>query len=238
MRAIILLMGFFILSGAFTSLYAEEKDYELTRISINLEEREELAPDILSMTVEVNANSAKEAEVINILGSIDKALRSLNLNYKGGSYSVYKNCWWEKDRRRCSGYKGELNYSFELKEAREKNKILEVIEESKEKYGEKINYTVSHPQWLISEKKVRDKEKELKLEMIETAMDFAKRAGEKLGKKCSISSINYDVRRPIWEPPVFYKSTSMMEKAMIEAPEPKREDKAVSVKASVGLVCR
>lgn len=234
MRAIILFIVFFILFVASTSLYAEEKDYELTRISINLEERKELAPDILSMTVEVNANAEKEAEVINILGGIDKALRTLNLNYKGGSYSVYKNCWWENYRRKCSGYRGKLKYFFELREAREQNKILEVIEEYKEKYGEKMNYTVSHPQWLISETKVKDTEKELKLEIINTAMDFAKRVGEQLGKKCSISSIKYDVRSPIWEPPGFY----IMEKAVIEAPEPKKEDKVVSVKASVGLVCR
>lgn len=234
----VLLVVFFILFASLTSLYAEEKDYELTRISITLEERKEMTPDILHMSLGINANAAREAEVINILGAVDKSIRALNLNYSGGSYSVYKNCWWEKDKRKCSGYKGELGYSFELKEAKEQNKILEVVDEFKEKYGEKINYTVSHPQWIISEKKVKDTEKELKLEMIDTAVDFGKKAGEKLGRKCSISSINYDVRRPFWEPPVFYKAAPMMEKAAIEAPEPKKEDKVVNVKASVNFVCK
>jgi len=238
MKRMILLIGFCIFVLGLTSLYAEEKDYDITRISITLEERKELMPDILSMTVGVNANAAKEAEVINILGAVDKAIRVLNLNYKGGSYSVYKNCWWEKDKRKCSGYKGEIGYSFELKDSKEQNKILEVIDEFKEKYGEKLNYTVSHPQWLISEKKAKETENELKLEMIDTAINFAKKAGEKLGRKCSLSNINYDVRRPIWEPPVFYKAAPMMEKAMIEAPEPKKEDKVVNIKASVNFVCK
>lgn len=237
MRRMILLIGFCIFVLGLTSLYAEEKDYDITRISITLEERKELMPDILSMTVGVNANAAKETEVINMLGSIDKAIRVLNLNYKGGSYSVYKNCWWEKDKRKCSGYKGELGYSFELKDSKEQNKILEVIDEFKEKYGEKLNYTVSHPQWLISGKKIKTTENELKYGIIDTAKDFAKKAGEKLGKTCSISSIDYDVRRPyFWEAPV-YKSMTM-EKSAIEAPEPKKEEKSVNVKASVRFICR
>lgn len=238
MRGMIFLIGFLLLLTGFTSLYAEEKEHEFTRISVTLEERKELTPDVLSMTVGVNANAVKEADVINMLGSVDKAIRALNLNYKGGSYSVYKNCWWEKDKRKCSGYKGEIGYSFELKDSKEQIKVLEVIDEFKEKYGERLNYTVSHPQWLISEKKTKETENELKLDMIDTAINFAKRAGERLGKKCSISSINYDVRRPTWEPPFLYRAAPVMEKASIEAPEPKKEDKAVNIKASIGYICR
>lgn len=218
--------------------YAEEKDYDVTRISITLEERKELTPDILNMTLSVYVTAPKEAEAINMLGNIDKTLRGLDVKYSGGSYSVYKNCWWEKDRRKCSGYKGEIGYSFELKESREQNKILEAVDNFKEKYGEKMNYTVSRPEWLVSEKKAKTEENKLKLEIIDTAVQFGNKAGEKLGRKCSVSSINYDVRRPYFWEPTIYKAAPMMEKAMIEAPEPKKEDRSLSVKASVGFVCR
>ncbi|MDW7973136.1 MAG: SIMPL domain-containing protein [Thermodesulfovibrio sp.] len=239
MKTITLSVLFLIFILGLIPVYAEEKDLDIVRISITLEERKEITPDILNITLGINANAQRESEVINILGAIDKAIRALNLNYSGGSYSVYKNCWWEKDKRKCSGYKGELGYSFELKDAKEQNKILETIDEFKEKYGERMNYTVSNPQWLVSEKKAKAMENEIRLDIIDTALNFAKKAGEKLGKKCSISTINYDVRRPyFWEPPIFYKAAPMMEKAMIEAPEPKKEDKAINVKASVGFVCR
>lgn len=219
------------------SASAQEKDYEFTRIFIILEEGKELTPDILNMTLGVNVTAPKESDAINILGAVDKAIRGLDLKYSGGSYSVYKYCWWERDRRKCSGYKGEVGYSFELKDAKEQNRILEVMDEFKEKYGEKLNYTVSHPQWLISGKKIKTTENELKYGIIDTAMDFAKKISEKLGKTCSISSIDYDVRRPIiWDVPI-YKSMTM-EKAAIEAPEPKKEEKSVNVKASIKFICR
>lgn len=219
------------------SVYAEEKEYEFTRIFITLEERKELTPDILNMTLSANVTTQREAEAVNMLGEVDKAIRALNIKYSGGSYSVYKNCWWEKNKTKCSGYKGDIGYSFELREAKEQNRILEAIDALKEKYGEKMDYTVSHPQWLISSKNAKSAENELKYGIIDTAKDFAKKAGEKLGKTCSISSIDYDVRRPfIWEPPI-YKSMTM-EKVMMEAPEPKKEEKTVNVKASVRFICR
>ncbi len=217
--------------------YPEEKNHRVTYISLTLEEIKEIMPDILNMTLEVTIIAQKEAEAINMLGVVDKAIRALNIKYSGGSYSVYKNCWWEKDRRKCSGYKGEIGYSFELSDPKEQNKVLDTIDGFKEKYGEKMNYTVSKPQWLISSKIVKTIENELKLEMIDNAQNFAKKAGEKLRKTCSISSIDYDIRRPYfwWRPPI-YKSM-MIEKSMIEAPEPKKEEKSVNVKASVRIVC-
>lgn len=228
-----------IISLSSINIYAEDKDYDVTRISITLEERKELSPDILNMTLTINVIATKEAEVINILGSIDKSIRSFNLKYSGGSYSVYKNCWWEKDRRKCHGYKGDMSYSFELKEAKEQNKILEAMDSFKEQFVEKMNYTVSNPQWLISEKKAKAEENELKIQVIDSAKEFAKKASEKLSKICSITSINYDVRRPyLWESPVLMKSAPVMEKAVIEAPEPKKEEKSLSVRATVGFICR
>ncbi len=218
--------------------YAEEKDSNITRISITLEEQREIIPDILNMTLSFNATAQKEAEVLNILGSIDKNIRALGVKYSGGSYSVYKNCNWENNKYKCSGYEGDIEYSFQLKEPTEQNKIYEAVDSFKEKYGEKVNYSVTRPQWLVSEKKAKSEEDNLKLEIIDTAKQFGNKAGEKLGKKCSISSINYDVRRPYFFEPGIYKAVTMMNKSMIEAPEPKKEDKTLNVKASLDFICK
>ncbi len=232
--AFVVLILFFIFTS--TTIYAEEKEYELTRISITLEEAKELIPDTLSMSISVNVFGQKEADAINMLGSIDKAIRALNVKYSGGVYSVYKHCWWEKEKKKCSGYKGDISYVFELRESKEQNKILDTVDEFKEKYGEKMNYTVSKPQWQISGKNIKTAEMELKLNIIDSAKEFAKKVSEKLGKNCSVSSIDYDIKRPFWEP-VFYRS-AVMEKAMIEAPEPKKEEKTINVKASARFICK
>lgn len=224
----------------FSSVYGDEKqkEYELTRISIIIEEKKEISPDILNMNLSIAAKAQKESEVINILGAIDTSIRELKFAYSGGSYSVYKNCWWEKNKWKCSGYKGDLSYSFRLKDPKEQNKILESVEEIKEKYGEAITYTVTNPQWIITEKKYKEIENVLKIEIIDTAIDFAKKAGDKIGRQCFISNVDYDIKR-FWGQPVIYKSAvadTVAERA-IEAPEPKKEEKSVTVKAQIKFVC-
>lgn len=224
-----------------SNLYGNEqvKEYELTRVSITLEEKRDVHPDVLNMNLSVSVKTQRESEAINVLGSVDKSVRALNIDYSGGSYSVYKNCWWEKGKLKCLGYKGDLNYTFKLKEAKEQNRILETIEDIKDRYGEILSYTISNPQWIVSERKFKETENSLKLEIIDSAMELAKRAGEKIGRKCFISNIDYDIRRAYWESPVLLKSaiTGIDSEKTIESPEPKREEKTVNVKAQVRFIC-
>ncbi|MCX7988865.1 MAG: SIMPL domain-containing protein [Thermodesulfovibrio sp.] len=225
----------------FSLLYAEDKtkEYELTRISITLEEKKELSPDILNINFSVTAKAQKESDVINILGTIDKSLRNLKIDYTGGNYSVYKNCWWEKNKWKCSGYKGDLSYVFRLKETKEQNRILESVEEIKENFGENMAYTLSNPQWIITEKKYKEIENTLKIEIIDTAINFAKKVSDKIGRQCFISNIDYDIKRFYLETPTVYKSAlpAMAMERTIEAPEPKKEDKTVTVKAYIKYLC-
>ncbi|GAB6184198.1 hypothetical protein [Thermodesulfovibrio hydrogeniphilus] len=239
-KAVLLLVGLFVIFGAF---YAEagEKDTLGTVVSITLEDRKAFEPDTLIMNLQIKANTSTEAEAINIFGSIDKAIRSLNVDYTGGKYSVAKYCWWEKERKRCAGYKGELNYVFKLKDLSEQSKIFEAVEKFKDKYGEKINYAVSEPYWTISKEQVRAVEEELRYSIIDSAKNFAKKVSEKLEKSCSISRINYDIDRSRWwgwwrDELNLFSAGLKYEK--METPEPKKEDRTVSIKASVDLQCK
>lgn len=213
----------------------EFKETDRTVVIMSLEERKELMPDRLSINLIVSAKADREAEVINILGGVDKSIRALKYDYSGGSYLVTKNCWWDKDRRKCAGYRGEINYHFRLKEVNEQNKILETVDEAKEKHGEKLSYSVSSPQWSISEKKIREAEEELKFNIVDSAKEFSKTLSNRLGRACTISEINYEIRRPIFEHSYMLKAAPMRE--AIEAPEPKREERAVSVRAQVKFFC-
>ncbi|MCX8033875.1 MAG: SIMPL domain-containing protein [Thermodesulfovibrio sp.] len=240
MKSFMILFSITALLMSFSSVFGDEKqkEYEITRISMILEEKKEISPDILNVNLSITAKAQKEAEVINILGAIDKSIRALKSDYTGGSYSVYKNCWWEKNKWKCSGYKGDLSYSFRLKDPKEQNKILEAAEEIKEKYSEMMEYTVSNPQWIVTEKKYKEIENTLKIEIIDTALDFAKKLGEKIVRQCFIANIDYDIKRFYRESPVIYKSAiSDATERAIEAPEPKKEDKAVTVKAQIKFAC-
>ncbi|WP_028845655.1 SIMPL domain-containing protein [Thermodesulfovibrio thiophilus] len=222
-----------ILALFFTCAYAQDKYEKITNVSIILEQTKEIEPDILAMRLEVSVITPKETETINILGAIDKAIKNLNLDYKGGKYSVYKRCWWEKDKQKCQGYRGEIEYIFELKDANAQNQIFETLERFKDKYGEEMNFTVSEPQWIVSKKNTAKIENELKLEVIDTAKDFSEKVSKKLGKTCYISNLDYEIRRPSYgAEPIFLKTKN------IEAPEPKKEELVIGVKVSVKLNCK
>ncbi|MGB9823154.1 MULTISPECIES: SIMPL domain-containing protein [Thermodesulfovibrio] len=232
-KLLIIFITFFVLIA--TSTYAQDD----TTVFIILEEVKELIPDILSLSVGVNVNTSKEVDAVNILGAVDKSLKNLGFEYRGGKYYVTKNCWWEENKQKCSGYKGSIHYLFELKEPSQQNKIFQELANFKEKYGEKMDFIVSTPEWTVSKKNLRNAEDALKIEIIGNAQNFAKKVSEKMGKTCSLTSIDYDIRRPSWwwkEEEVSYMMKTT--KSMVEAPEPKKEEKTVSVKASVKMICR
>lgn len=196
MKKIICVISAFICFVGIAFSWADEngEDHKITRIFITLEERKEIEPDKFLFRVNIAAKKESEGEVVNLLGAIDKKIRALKLEYKEGSYSVDKNCFWEKNKWKCIGYLGNLIYSFHLKEPREQNQVLEILEAFKEKEGGSLEYHVSGPAWIISEKLYKEKERELKLEILSTAIEFGKQAGERLGRKCVISKIDYEVR--------------------------------------------
>ncbi|MDI6713883.1 MAG: hypothetical protein QMD43_02480 [Thermodesulfovibrio sp.] len=241
MKKAILFVIIFIILFTGNNAFSEQKDS--TKVYITLEEAKDLIPDIYTLSITVNVNSIQEAELIKILGNVDKSIKNLRLNYKGGKYNVYRNCWWEKGREVCSGYKGNVYYYFELEKPEQQNKILESLAEFKEKHGEKVSLTISNPMWTVSKRNLRIAEEELKLEIVDTAKAFTQKMSEKLGKICNISEINYDLRRPpIWYPfreeDIMLKSATKESRISLEAPTPVKEDKTLSVKTSITLICR
>ncbi len=237
MKGLIFALAILFLILVFSFAYADEKDLDLTKVSITFEERKELTPDIFQMFLSVNVLTNKEREAINMLGDVDKEIRTIGLNYSGGNYSIYKNCWWEKEKRKCSGFRGTLNYNFQLKDVKEGNKILEIIDSFKEKYGASLNYSLSEPQWILSEKTRKSAEEELKLSLLDTAKAFLKKLSNKLEKKCSISHVDYDLKAPSFREFSAFQARSA-EQAPIEAPEPKKEKQVITINANVKYVCR
>lgn len=241
MKKIIFLITIFIYLLPLNNAFSEQKDS--TRVYITLEETKDLIPDIYTISIAVNVNSIQEAEVIKILGDVDKSIKNLRLNYKGGKYEVYRNCWWEKGKEKCSGYKGNVYYYFELEKPEQQNKILETLTDLQEKYQDKVSLTISNPTWKVSKKNLKIAEEELKLEIIDAARAFSKKVSEKIDKFCHITDINYDVKRPpIWYPfrdeNIMLKSATRESKISLEAPTPVKEEQTISVKTSITLLCK
>jgi len=240
MKKVMIFTILFIIFLSISNAFSEP--VHSTKVYITLEETKELIPDIYVISISVNVNSIQEAETIKILGNVDKSIKNLHLNYKGGKYNVYRNCWWEKGKEKCSGYKGNVYYYFELEKPEQQNKILETLTDLQEKYQDKVSLTISNPTWTVSKKNLKMAEEELKLVILDTAQSFSKKISEKIGKICRITEINYDVRRPpIWYPfrdeDIMLKSATRESKISLEAPTPVKEEKTISVKTSITLIC-
>ncbi|MEO0197514.1 MAG: hypothetical protein ABIL78_06355 [candidate division WOR-3 bacterium] len=208
-------------------LFAQDKDYEITKISATLEEKEEIKPDIIIFNISIIANA-----------DVDKAIRNFNLEYSGGSYSVQENCWIENNKKKCAGYYGELNYVFRLENPSEQNKIIDTLNVFKGKYNEKMKYQISRPSWAVSERKLKEVEEELKLKLIDKAKDFSNKVSKRLNKECFVQSINYDVIYPILRPYILTQSTSAPISISSQAPEPKEDEFTIRVKAAFNFVCK
>lgn len=215
--------------------FSQEKEMQTTNIFFTLQYKEDITPDILKMNTFINASGSRESDVINILGEVDKAIRNLKLEYSGGNYLVQKRCWWEDGKRKCKGYTGEIEYSFMLQRASDQNKVLDILDSFKEKFGEIINYTVSQTVWIVSENKIKDIDEQLKLKLLNRAKDFTVKVSKNLGKECYIKSVNYGYINYIdlEDSRIHLKSLKS-----IEAPEPKADNISISTKATVELICR
>ncbi|MEN3028502.1 MAG: hypothetical protein ABDH29_04670 [Aquificaceae bacterium] len=217
----------------FISLSLRAQERNPTHILLDVEESARLQPDSLRLEVSLTSTSQREADVLNMLGDVDKAIRRLGVSYRGGYYSLQKNCWWEANSLRCSGFKGALNYTFELKDAKEQIKILETVDSFKDKYGRSIEYSIAPPFWVVSEERKKEAERTLRLKILDTATELEKEIGKKLGKTCTLQRVNYQMGNVFL--PVFQKEVTIRTP---EPPEPKREEVNLSMRASLELVCK
>lgn len=85
MRKFILCLLFLLSFG-----FSQDKDMQAINISLTLQEEEALTPDVLKVDISINAHGNKEADVVGMLGEIDRTIRSLGLEYSGGNYWVQK----------------------------------------------------------------------------------------------------------------------------------------------------
>ncbi|NOY63780.1 MAG: SIMPL domain-containing protein [Nitrospirae bacterium] len=231
--AVILLI--ILLAGA-AMVYANdtvEQENELLIIS-PIEASRSIVPDLYVFSVSVSVISQSESNAINVLGKLDKKVRELGLRYKGGEYSVNKNCWWSENRQVCDGYKGHVYYLFEVDDPSKQNEVLELLSNYKEESHGKIDISISNTTWKVSGKTIKKVEDELKFEVIASSIEFARKVGEQLRMACTISEVNFQPRPT----PVYPMYRTMLKERSIEAPAPTKGERTVTVRAEVKVLCR
>jgi hypothetical protein len=233
----------FIISTVFTLIpfinaFSDECK-ECTYIKTIIQDKKEIEPDILAVNVNVSVKGSKESEIINMLGEVDKSIRDLGFEYKGGKFSVYKNCWWENNKNKCEGFKGSSFYVFELKNPTDQNKIYGKLSYFSDKYKDKLDYSISQPEWTASKEKTEQIENQLKLSVIDKALSFTQQISKKLNKSCNIESLNYESDQ-IYPIPI-YRTILMSTAESVEsvsAPEPKKDVNFIDIKVKAEIICK
>jgi hypothetical protein len=151
---------------------------------------------------------------------------------------VSENCWWYQDKKICDGFNGNITYVFELKDFVQQNLIFNKLDNLSKKYKD-LHFNIYEPVWNISDKMKEKVEDGLKLTIIDKSQNFAKEISKKLGKTCSIESINYTVNRyePLYFGDIAILKSNFTAESSIKAPNPKKEDTTISVNASVDFNC-
>jgi hypothetical protein len=230
----------FIISTVFTLLpiinaFSDECK-ECTYIETIIQDKKEIEPDILAVSVNISVKGSKESEIINMLGEVDRSIRDLGFEYKGGKFSVYKNCWWENNKTKCEGFKGNSFYVFELKNPTDQNKIYEKLSYFSGKYKDKLDYSVSQPEWIASKEKTEQIEYQLKLSVIDKALSFTQQVSKKLNKSCNIKSLDYESDQ-VYPMPI-YRTMLMKTAESVSAPEPKKDINFIDIKVKTEIICK
>jgi len=230
----------FIISAVFTLLPMinafSDECRECTNIKTIIQDKKEIEPDVLAVSVNITVEGSKESEIINILGEVDKSIRDLGFEYKGGKFSVYKNCWWENNKTKCEGFKGSSFYVFELKNPTDQNKIYEKLSYFSGKYKDKLDYSVSQPEWTASKEKIEQIEEQLKLSVIDKALSFTQQVSKKLNKTCNIKSLDYESDQAY--PMPIYRNMLMKTAESVSAPEPKKDVNFMDIKVKAEIICK
>lgn len=231
----------FIISAAFTLLpminaFSDECK-ECTYIKTIIQDKKGIEPDILAVNVNLSVKGSKESEIINMLSEVDKSIRDLGFEYKGGKFSVYKNCWWENNKNKCEGFKGSSSYVFELKNPTDQNKVYEKLSYFSGKYKDRLDYSVSQPEWIASKEKTEQIENQLKLSVIDEALFFTQQISKKLNKSCNIKSLDYESDR-VYTIPIYRDIMLMKTAESVSAPEPKKDINFIDIKVKAEIICK
>lgn len=178
-----ILLGFFIPFVAFS-----------TAVRFSISDNISLKPKTAAFNISIEEKGSSPDEVLQKLGKAKKDIAEKDLSYKGGYYNIFKNCYFDKGKNVCDGYKGVLSYVFYAKDNLEANKIFKALYQK--------NYSVNSIVLEPSKKDEEKAQKELYVRVINKVEDLKNLFSESLKQNCDIKSIDFIpyFRRPIVMP--------------------------------------
>ncbi len=158
-----------------------------------------ILPDVLSTQISIESDKEKETEVKNELDKFGEFFKSLkHIKLKHGNFSINPKYAYEKDKAKCIGYYGTLNYKVKAKTAKDMNEFIKNFLDFKEKTNPKIKTKLSHIHWEIGKKPYQEAVENLRIEALLWANKYAKKLSATLKSTCRLKKAIFS-KAPLYQ---------------------------------------
>ncbi|MGC8588435.1 MAG: hypothetical protein ACP5LI_05405 [Hydrogenobaculum sp.] len=194
--------------------------YAYPDISIQLKDNKSLLPSVYKLGVAINYSAQSSDDVVVYLGRVDSMIRSLNIPYKGGNFSILKNCFYNNNKYICEGYKGIDSYTFYMKNPKDQDKLLNALKG--------INYQITYSGFVVPKEEIDKAKDYLVKDLAKKSIDYALEFSKIFNKDCFVKSLSYAENTP--RPIAFAMAKTL--------PLPAISKQNVSMSAFVNISCR
>jgi len=194
--------------------------YAYPNISIKLTDSKSLLPSVYKLGVAINYSAQSSDDAMDYLGKVDSIIRSLNIPYKGGNFSILKNCFYSGNKYICEGYKGIDSYTFYMKNPKDQDKLLNALKG--------INYEITYSGFVVPKEEIDKAKDYLVKDLAKKSIDYAAEFSKIFNKSCFVKSISYVENAPR---PIAFSMVKTL-------PLPAVSKQNISMDAFVNISCR
>jgi len=219
-----LLLPFILASSLSAYTISFDKSFEIV-----------LKPDTLTTHITISTIKSSEKEVLKKLTSFSTYISGyLDVDKKGGNYSIYPEYKYENNHRYKNGYRGNMNYQISSKKAEDVNTFIANLHDKKKDFD--VDISLSSVNWQLSPEQKEGQLDALRLKAIVWINDYAKTLSTQIKSECSVSKIflnqttyNYP------QPRMMMESKSLASDA---APTPEQDNQKMTINPHFELECK
>jgi len=192
-------------------------------------------PDTLGASVTFSVERLSQNTVTEKLTAMSEFVsRETNVKSKGGEYNIHPHTVYENQKSFQDGYDGSISYQLTSKNPKTLNKFIRELQRKAEEM--KLKSSISSSSWSMDDaSNITDMQIEtLRSEAIIWSDSYAESLSHKIGKKCTISKINFNDNTGGHYPRMMKASVAMSD----SAPTPTQDEQNISTGANIEMVCK
>lgn len=194
----------------------------------------ELKPDILSTHIAVTVLKPTEKESLLKLSTFSSFISAyLDVEKRGGNYSIHPEYKYENNRRYKSGYRGNMSYQISAKKPDDLNTFIANLHDKKSDFD--VDISISSVSWILSKEQRQGKMDLLRLDAIKWINTYASLLSSELQSSCTVTKVTIDSPRNVYPAPVMMESRSLQSDTV---PTPEQDSQKLSIQPQFELECK